>query len=66
MPDKKVEDDTSATVKMVNIDNDALVSDQACLISNSPESHGLDNCVLCWVCLVQIERVNNAFAKVHF
>jgi hypothetical protein len=43
---------TTSTVKMVCIDNDALVSDQGCRISNSPETQGLNNCALCWVCLV--------------
>ncbi len=43
---------TTSDVKIVCIDNDALVSDQGCHISNSPETHGLSNCGLCWVCLV--------------
>ena len=46
---------------MARIDNDALISDQGCHISNSPETHGLNGCALCWVCLAYTERVNNAF-----
>ncbi len=43
---------TTSTVKMVCINNDALVSNQGCHISNSPETQDLNNCALCWVCLV--------------
>jgi hypothetical protein len=43
---------TTSTVKMACVDNDALVSDQGCHISNSPETQGLNDCALCWVCLV--------------
>ncbi len=42
---------TTSTVKMACVDNDALVSNQGCHISNSPETHGLSDCALCWVCL---------------
>ena len=38
---------TTSTVKMAFVDNDALVSDQGCHISNFPETHGLSNCALC-------------------
>ena len=50
--DKIGGDVTTSTVEMARVDNDALVSDQGCHISNSPETHGLNDCALCWVCLV--------------
>ncbi len=34
---------TTSTVKVACVDNDALVSDQGCHISNSPETQGLNN-----------------------
>ncbi len=43
---------TTSTVKMACVDNDAMVSDQGCHVSNSPETQGLNDCALCWVCLV--------------
>ncbi len=43
---------TTLTVKVACVDNDALVSDQGCGITNSPETQGLNDCALCWVCLV--------------
>jgi hypothetical protein len=43
---------TTSTVKMSCVDNAALVSDQGCHISDSPETHGLNDCALFWVCLV--------------
>ncbi len=43
---------TTSTVKMVCVDNDALVSNQGCHISNSPETQVLNDCALCCVCLV--------------
>ncbi len=50
--DKKGGNVTTSTVKMACVDNDALVSDQGCHISNSPKTHSLSDCALCWVCLV--------------
>ncbi len=55
---------TTSTVKMACVDNDVLVSDQGCHISNSPETHGLSDCARCWVCLVEIERVKMHLHKV--
>ncbi len=42
----------TSNVNMVQVSNDALVSDQGCHISNSPETHGLNNCALSWGGLV--------------
>ncbi len=48
------------TVEMVYIDNDALVSDQGCHISNSPEWHGLNDCALCLRSTSSCSRCRNS------
>ena len=45
------------TVKMLRIDNAAPFFDQGCPVSNWLETRGLNNCALCWVCLMKIERL---------
>ncbi len=49
---KNVKHVTPTTVKMVQVDNTASVSNQGCRISNGLETHGLNNEALCWVDLI--------------